>query len=116
MAIQPVPSIPPTHAPTVNPTAGVRHVASAEPAANTGSPQALSNEQVEQTVDEIRRHIDPVDQNLQFSIDKDTGKTIVKLIDSSTKEVLRQIPTEELVAIARALGKGHSGGFIERKA
>ena len=39
----------------------------------------------------------------------------MKLIDTSTKEVLRQIPSEELVAIARALGKSH-GGLIERKA
>ncbi len=54
-------------------------------------------------------------QNLLFTIAKDTGKTIVRLIDSTTKEVLRQIPSEELIAIARSLGKSQSG-LIERKA
>ncbi len=79
------------------------------------SAATLTIEQIERTVDEIRRQIAPVDQNLLFTIDKETGKTIVRLIDSSTKEILRQIPSEELIAIARALGKGQSG-LIERKA
>ena len=43
------------------------------------------------------------------------SRTIVKLIDSNTKEVLRQIPSEELIAISKALGRS-SGVLLERKA
>ena len=32
-------------------------------------------------------------QGLEFSIDKDSNRTVVKVIDQTTKEVLRQIPT-----------------------
>jgi len=42
---------------------------------------------------------------LQFSIDEDTGKTIIKVMDVHTEEVIRQIPTEEAVKIARTLDK-----------
>lgn len=117
MAVQPVSHTPPALTPAVNATSGVKPLVeqknTAEPASAGTTP--LTSEQIEKTVDEIRRRIEPVAQNLLFTIDKDTGKTIVRLIDSSTKEVLRQIPSEELIAIARALGKGQSG-LIERKA
>lgn len=114
MAIQPVPNALPQLTSVAKAATGVKPMA-ADTSKDTVTQPPLSNEDVERTVNEIRRYIEPVDQNLQFSIDKDTGKTIVKLIDSSTKEVLRQIPSEELIAIARALGKGQ-GGLIERKA
>ncbi|HEY9192422.1 MAG TPA: flagellar protein FlaG [Methyloversatilis sp.] len=115
MAVQPVSHTPPALTPAVNATSGVKPVVEQKNAAEPASTTPLTSDQIEKTVDEIRRHIEPVAQNLLFTIDKDTGKTIVRLIDSSTKEVLRQIPSEELIAIARALGKGQSG-LIERKA
>ncbi|MCP5144839.1 MAG: flagellar protein FlaG [Gammaproteobacteria bacterium] len=40
---------------------------------------------------------------LEFSQDDSTGKTIVKLVDTGSKEVIRQIPSEEMLAIARAV-------------
>ena len=42
-------------------------------------------------------------RNLEFSIDKDTSKTVVKLIDAESKEVLRQFPSEEILKLSRAL-------------
>lgn len=44
-------------------------------------------------------------RDLLFSIDNDTGKTVVKVVDSVTDKVIRQIPSEELIAIAKALDK-----------
>ena len=38
--------------------------------------------------------------DISFSIDKDTGKTVIKVIDNSTKEVIRQIPPEDVLRIA----------------
>ena len=48
---------------------------------------------------------------LQFEMDKDTDKVIVKVVDRASGEVIRQIPTEEVVRIAKVLGKapGHAG-------
>ncbi len=116
MAIQPIPSNHPSLTPAVAATPGVKAMDAGKNGAPTEKGAQLSNEQIEETVAEIRRQVEPVDQNLLFTIDKDTGKTIVRLIDSTTKEILRQIPSEELIAIARALGKGGHSGLIERKA
>jgi flagellar protein FlaG len=71
-----------------------------------------SPEQVQKAVAEIQRVVQPMAQNLQFSIDKTTGKTVVKIIDTSTNEVIRQIPSEEILAIARALD--HLQGLLLR--
>lgn len=38
--------------------------------------------------------------NISFSVDKDTGKTVIKVIDADTDEVLRQIPPEDALRIA----------------
>ena len=74
-----------------------------------------TSDQLREVVDELKRYVEPMAQNLQFTIDEETGKTIVKLIDADTQEVLRQIPSEELVAIAKALQQ-QRGALIERKA
>ncbi|GGY70083.1 flagellar protein FlaG [Pseudoduganella albidiflava] len=44
-------------------------------------------------------------QKLEFSIDEDSKRTIVKVIDSETKEVVRQMPTKEALEIAKSLDK-----------
>ena len=53
----------------------------------------------------MKKAIAPVAQNLLFSIDDDTGRTIVKIVDSQTDEVIRQMPSEEVLAISKAIDK-----------
>ena len=76
-----------------------------EATATQGSTAQPSREQVLQAVEEVRAAIEPVAQNLLFSIDDDTGRTVIKIIDSSNDEVIRQIPSEEMLAISKALDK-----------
>jgi len=71
--------------------------------ANPGFPPGV--EQIQQAIDEVRTTIAPVAQNLLFSIDEDTGHTVVRVVDAETDEVIRQIPSEEILAIAKALDK-----------
>lgn len=72
-------------------------------------PQAAeqpSRERVEKSVDEMRSAVsDSASNNLQFSIDSDTGQTIVRVTDMQTGELIRQIPSEELVELAKSLDR-----------
>ena len=79
--------------------------ATGTPAVTTAAVQQPDAQQIAQAVEEMRAAISPVAQNLQFSIDQDIGRTIVKVVDASTDEVIRQIPSEEIVAIAKAMDK-----------
>ncbi|GGP18601.1 flagellar protein FlaG [Silvimonas iriomotensis] len=57
----------------------------------------------------------PNGSSLQFSVDPDSQTHIVKVIDSQTKDVIRQIPSEQAIAIAKAIGQ-FEGLLIKDKA
>lgn len=80
----------------------------------TGGAQPSRNE-VEESVDTLNQFVKSLNNPMLFSIDEDTGKTVVKIVDSSTQEVIKQIPSEEVLSIAKALDK-LKGLFIEQKA
>lgn len=82
-------------------------------AAASAEPAPLA--QVQQAIEDVRSAIAPVAQDLNFSIDEDTGKTVVKVVDTSTDEVIRQIPSEEIISIAKALDK-LQGLLVQQKA
>ncbi|HEX9172801.1 MAG TPA: flagellar protein FlaG [Telluria sp.] len=69
----------------------------------------------DQAVAKLNEFTSMVAQGLQFSIDEDSGRTLVKVIDTSTQEVLRQFPTKEALSLARAIGK-MQGLLIQDKA
>ena len=45
----------------------------------------------------------PIRSTLEFSIDPDTGRPVVKIIDSATRDLVRQIPMEEMLVLAKSL-------------
>ncbi|HMV19782.1 MAG: flagellar protein FlaG [Azonexus sp.] len=53
--------------------------------------------------------------DIQFTLDDETGVRVVKVVDRGTKDVIRQIPSEEILQIARALDK-LQGLLIRQKA
>ena len=53
-----------------------------------------------QAVQEISQ---PIRSTLEFSIDPDTGRPVVKIIDSATRDLVRQIPMEEMLVLAKSL-------------
>lgn len=69
------------------------------------SSEPESEEQIKQAIQKIQGTVDNLAHNLRFSIDEDTGRTIIKVMDAHTEEVIRQIPTEEAIEIARTLDK-----------
>lgn len=94
--------------------------ATVRPPPATGAPPptpapAVSPEVVDQALESLRKAVEPVAQNLQFLIDDDTGRTVVKVVDSNTQELIRQIPAEEVLAITRALDR-LQGLLLKQKA
>jgi len=69
------------------------------------APNQQSDANIEQAVEKIQETVNSLSQNLKFSIDEDTGKTVVKVMDVQTDEVIRQIPSQEAITIARTLDK-----------
>ncbi len=65
--------------------------------------EAVSQEALEAAMRSVQDYIQPFNSNLQFSVNNDTRQVVVRVVDSETKELIRQIPSEEMVAIAKAL-------------
>ena len=60
---------------------------------------------VQESVDKLNEFIRPYVTSLQFSVDQDLGKLVVKIMDTETKEVIKQIPSEEVLALTKALSR-----------
>lgn len=58
-----------------------------------------------EAVERANRLITGAASNLNFRIDQDTGKAVVRVVDAETGALLRQIPPEEMLAIAKALDR-----------
>lgn len=65
--------------------------------------EAPTLEQVNQAVQNINKSLQSLHQDLEFSVDSDSKRTVVKVVDQKTKEVIRQIPSKETLEIAKAL-------------
>ena len=72
-----------------------------------GSSDQADNQQREVTGEALRQAISDVESFLQvqnrdlaFSIDEDTARSVVTVIDGQSGDVIRQIPSEEVLALA----------------
>ncbi|MEO5932392.1 MAG: flagellar protein FlaG [Duganella sp.] len=85
-----------------------------ETAAAVKAPASVpTSEQLKEAVSRLNKASQDKSQGLEFSIDDDSKRTVVKVIDQTTKEVLRQIPTPEALEIAKALeSKSSQAGLL----
>ena len=67
---------------------------------------AVRELKLDDAVRELYEHIQVVQRELHFSVDEDSGQTVIKVMDLATKEVIRQIPNEEALSFARKLNEG----------
>ena len=82
-------------------------------ATGTSAPQQPSSaQQVEQSAQDlaqatqdISQYIQTVSRSLQISVDEDLGSTVITVLNADTEEIVRQIPSEEVLQIARFLAE-----------
>lgn len=87
---------------------------------NNRSPESTKNERVDTNSDQskpediksvheaakrLQDFVSGVRGDIQFSVDTDSGKTVVKVVDRGTQEVIRQFPSKEALEIAGALDR-----------
>lgn len=72
--------------------------------------------QLQNVVDNINKALKQSNKNLEFTIDTETNKSIVKLVDSETGDVIRQFPSEEVLAISRAIDRIQQGLLLKQEA
>jgi len=58
---------------------------------------------IEQAVTEINEYVQSVQRDLHFSVDEDSGQTVVRVRDKESGELIRQIPEDIFLSLAQNL-------------
>ena len=61
---------------------------------------------VEQARASIERFVQSMKRELEFAVDEESGRTIITVRNKETGEVIRQIPSDEVIALAREYAQG----------
>jgi flagellar protein FlaG len=82
------------------------------------SNQKLSLDAVKEAVKTGNTMLQSISRSLNFEIDDATKQVVVKIVDSKTGELVRQIPTVEMLDFMRRMKEleGNSGSLIQTKA
>ena len=81
---------------------------------SAGKQRNADDRALQEAVTKANEAVRQIDSHLQISIDKDLKRPVVKVVNSQSGEVIRQIPAEEMLAIAKHLGQVEGLLFKER--
>jgi flagellar protein FlaG len=117
MAAMPRAVAPPVHAVSPGPPAKAGAV---EPVTVRAAPKAvkaaLSSDELKHLASEIQRKFSSIASDLQFSVDEETGKDLIRVTDRTTKKIVWQFPSEEALKITKALDQYQKGVMLNHRA
>lgn len=67
---------------------------------------------LETAVSQLNDYVQTVNRTLAFSIDEDSGRTVIRVFNRDTNELIRQIPAEQTLKLAAALEKQTTQGVL----
>ncbi|MFA6180191.1 MAG: flagellar protein FlaG [Methylophilaceae bacterium] len=82
-------------------TAGLKSLGKVE----DKEPVKVDKAELDAAVKKLNEFVAPALQTIQFSVDQESERMVVKVVDTATQKVLRQIPNEEVLAISKTLDK-----------
>ena len=62
-----------------------------------------SADAIAKAAEDIQNFVKDMGRNLSFSVDEVTGYNVVRVVNPETNELIRQLPSEELLKIARSM-------------
>jgi flagellar protein FlaG len=85
------------------------------PSASPVLPQPSVGE-LKSAVATINKALGQTNLNLELSVDTGTNRTVVRMVDTSTGELIRQYPSESTLAISRSIEEFQQGLLLSEKA
>ena len=83
-------------------------------AAKVVDKEVLTPEQLQKVAQQLQDFIGNINRGLEFSVDKDSGRDVIKVIDKSSGDLVKQFPSEEVLTLVAKLSD-MVGGFIDAK-
>ena len=75
----------------------------------------VSRAAFERVVSELQNYVQKTQRNLDFYVDDQSGRVVVKVVDATSDEVIRQIPSEEMLSVSRRIQEYLDGHQMESK-
>ncbi|PKH88840.1 hypothetical protein CXF79_04925 [Colwellia sp. Bg11-28] len=76
--------------------------------------QPLTPEQLEKVAQQLQDFVGEMNRGLEFSVDKDSGRDVIKVIDKTSGDLVKQYPSEEVLTLVAKLSD-MVGGFVDAK-
>jgi flagellar protein FlaG len=74
-------------------------------------------QELQQAVQSINRALQASKStSLEFSVDRSTRQTVVKVVDKESGDLIRQIPSDAALAIAESIGEFQKGLLLKQEA
>ena len=71
--------------------------------ATDNNKQQEETQEIESVVSNISDYVQTVRRELEFTVDEDSGLTVVKVFNKETDELIRQIPSEDFLKLAKTI-------------
>lgn len=71
--------------------------------ANFAEQAKVTKEKLDKVVSELKEFVQTMQRDLNFHVDDATGRVVIRVVETSTNKVVRQIPEEEILSLARRL-------------
>jgi flagellar protein FlaG len=98
---------------TVTATAAASTGATPSTADNPTKDNPADRAALKKSVDTINSFLQPHAGTIEFSVDEDSGKMLLKVVDHETNTVLMQIPSKEALILSQTIGQtGQTKGFL----
>ena len=75
--------------------------------------QAANRPEIERALEQVQVMMDLRDRSISFQRDNEAGAEVIRITDDSTGEVIRQMPSEELLGFMKNLTK-MLGAFFDQ--
>jgi flagellar protein FlaG len=82
-----------------------------------GKPTAQSsNAQIQSAVDKVNQAMLQANTGVEFSIDNNSRKAVVRVVDTKTGDTIKQFPSEQMIAISKSIDHFQKGLLLTQKA
>jgi len=78
--------------------------------ANSSQNQQLEREQLEKVAQQLQDFMGDMNRSLQFQVDEDSGRDVIKILDKTSGDVIKQYPSEEVLSLVSKLSE--SAGIL----
>lgn len=76
--------------------------------------EVMTVPQLEKVAKQLQEFIGTMNRGLEFSVDEDSGRDVIKVIDKKSGELIKQYPSEEVLSLVSKLSEA-TGTFIDSK-